>query len=338
MENLYYVGIDVSKKTLDASIFSRGLPLKQFPHTKAPNDQKGYKQLRKWLYEQGCNVRKTSFMMEYTGVYSRGIRQFLDEKKLTYRMENPLEIKMRSGVAKEKNDRIDSARIADYLGRNYDRLTPSRLPSSELQRLEALNHERKFYVEQRTALRNRIQTASYEDESKRHQKQIDLLDKTIGDVEHRMIALLEKDATLKKNYELLCTIPGIGPVNAINAIVITENFTSFETARQYASYIGVAPHSKTSGKCVHWKPKPSNCSNLQAKADLSQAAESAILYDEEMKSYYEHKTKGHKDTDTKRKVLNHIKFKLVLRMFSVVKRQQKYEPLGKVIPVSLTQQ
>lgn len=338
MENLYYVGIDVSKNTLDVSIFSRELTMKQFQYMKISNDPDGYKKMRKWLYEQGCNVKKTSFMMEYTGCYSNGIRRFLDDKKYVYRMENPLEIKLRSGMSKEKNDRIDSARIADYLGRNYDRLSPSRLPSRELQHLEAMNHERKFYVEQRTALKNRIQTTSYEDESRRHQKQIDLLDKITGDVEQRMLSLIEKDATLKKNYELLCTIPGIGSVNAMNVIVITENFTSFETARQYASYIGVAPHSKTSGKSVHWKPKPSRCSNLQAKADLSQAAESAILYDKEMKSYYEHKTLGHKDTDTKRKVLNHIKFKLVLRMFAVVKQQRKYEPLGNVTSISLTPQ
>ena len=53
------------------------------------------------------------------------------------------------------------------------------------------------------------------------------------------------------------------------------------------------------------------------KADLSQAANSAIVWDKEMKEYYERKRKEGKAYGV---VLNAVKFKLVGRMFAVVKR------------------
>ena len=338
MQNLFYVGIDVSKKTLDASLFVEGVGLKEFPHIVVDNNKEGFKEMFRWLRKQGCKDNRTSFLMEYTGFYSNAIREFFDKKRFKYRMENPLELKLRFCIVKEKNDKIDSARIADFLARHSDQLKPSHMPCKELQQLEALNNERKYYVQQRAALACRIQVVSSSEERARHQHHIDLYTKDIGKVEEKMQLIISQNEYIKKNYNYLLTIPGIGPTNAINAIVITENFTAFKTARQYASYIGVAPHSKTSGKCVRWKPKPSNCSDLQAKADLTQGAQSAVEYDPEMRTYFERRTKDHKDTDTIRKVYNHIKFRLILRMFAVVKQQHSYVPLDKVKPISLTKQ
>ena len=125
----------------------------------------------------------------------------------------------------------------------------------------------------------------------------------------------------------LLTIPGIGFVNAINVIVTTRNFTAFETARQYASYVGVAPHFRTSGTSVKWRPRPSARCDGQAKADVSMAATVVVQYDAELQSFYNRKLGGKQDSDTKRKALNAVKFKLVLRMFAIGKQNRKWEPL-----------
>jgi transposase len=57
--------------------------------------------------------------------------------------------------------------------------------------------------------------------------------------------------------------------------------------------------------------------NRQLKADLSQAACCAIKFDPEMNHYFNRKTKEGKAYGA---VLNAVKFKLVERMFAVVKR------------------
>jgi transposase len=190
-----------------------------------------------------------------------------------------------------------------------------------------LKKERKYYVEQRVALMNRVQVTRYKDEQKRHLKLIEQMDKMIETVEDKIKNTLHADESLKTNYALLISITGIGFVNAVNTIVNTENFTSFKMARQYASYVGAAPHSKTSGKSVRWKPKPSKYCDLCAKADLSQAAQSAIEYDQEMNRFYKRKTKYSNNPDTIRKTMNAVKFKLIQRMFAVVRRGTPFEQM-----------
>ncbi|KWW26679.1 MAG: hypothetical protein F083_3198 [bacterium F083] len=153
---------------------------------------------------------------------------------------------------------------------------------------------------------------------------ITMLDKQIDSIEEKIREIIQNDEPLMETYLYLDSIKGIGFVNAVNAIVITQNFTAFKTARDYASYIGVAPHTKTSGTTVRWKPKPRKHCDLTAKADISQAAKIAVVHDVELKRFYERKCNGKDDADTVRKAMNAVKFKLVLRMFAVVKQKHTY--------------
>ena len=126
----------------------------------------------------------------------------------------------------------------------------------------------------------------------------------------------------------MMSIPGIGPVNAINTIANTQNFTAFETARQYAKYVGVAPSEHSSGTSVRWRGRPSPHADLQAKADLSMAAMRAVEFSFEMNVYYERKLGNRPDDkDVKRKALNAVKFKLIRQMFSVAKQHRSFKPL-----------
>ena len=57
------------------------------------------------------------------------------------------------------------------------------------------------------------------------------------------------------------------------------------------------------------------------KAKITQAALSAITYDSEMAEYYSRKTGQGKHPAS---VLNAVKFKLICRMFAVIRRKGKY--------------
>jgi transposase len=192
-----------------------------------------------------------------------------------------------------------------------------------MEELRNLHRERKFYVEDRVVYLNRKQVVGKE-EAKRLDKIISLLDKQVESIEEKIRDIIRNDESLMESYLYLTSITGIAFVNAVNAIVITQNFTVFKTARDYASYIGVAPHTKKSGTTVRWKPKPYKHCDLTAKADISQAAKIAIVHDVELKRFFERKCNGKEDADTIRKAMNAVKFKLVLRMFAVVKQKHEY--------------
>ena len=326
MKKNWFVGIDVSKKWLDVAIFVENSDLKGYTHTRVNNDKQGYRELLRWLKENGVDASTCTYGMEHTGFYSDGLQHFLDKKGCRYTMLEPAVIKHYPIQPREKNDRLDAAKIADYLYRFRDTIQLSRVPDKTMEELRKLHRERKFYVEDRVCYLNRRQVVD-KDEAKRLDKMIELLDKQIDTIEEKIRQIIQNDEALMETYLYLDSIKGIGFVNAVNAIVITQNFTVFKTAREYASYIGVAPHTKTSGTTVRWKPKPRKHCDLTAKADISQAAKIAVVHDVELKKFYERKCNGKDDADTVRKAMNAIKFKLVLRMFAVVRQKHTYKQL-----------
>ena len=326
MKKNWFVGIDVSKKWLDVAIFVENSDLKGYTHTRVNNDKQGYHELLRWLKENGVDASTCTYGMEHTGFYSDGLQHFLDKKGCRYTMLEPAVIKHYPIQPREKNDRLDAAKIADYLYRFRDTIQLSRVPDKTMEELRKLHRERKFYVEDRVCYLNRRQVVG-KDEAKRLDKMIELLDKQIDTIEEKIRQIIQNDEALMETYLYLDSIKGIGFVNAVNAIVITQNFTVFKTAREYASYIGVAPHTKTSGTTVRWKPKPRKHCDLTAKADISQAAKIAVVHDVELKKFYERKCNGKDDADTVRKAMNAVKFKLVLRMFAVVRKKHAYKQL-----------
>ena len=113
---------------------------------------------------------------------------------------------------------------------------------------------------------------------------------------------------------------GIGLVNAVMTIVFTENITSFPSAKAYAVYAGVVPFDHSSGTSIKGRKRVSHLANKEIKSELNQAAKSAINYDPELK-YYAARKLENKPYPV---VLNNVKYKLILRMFSLVKRGEKY--------------
>ena len=331
MNKNWFIGIDVSKKTLDASIFVAGEVINRFPHIQVRNEKQGFKELLRWLKEQGVRPQDALIGLEFTGYYSDALEQFLTGKKLCYAMLPTTVVKHYQRGTRDKNDKTDSAKIADYLFRfNGTECIKQRvLPSKAMQELKALKSERKFYVQQRVACENRQNVAKSKQEQKHLQKAIDLFNEQIELIEQQMAEVVTSDEEIYLTYTRLLTIPGIGPVNAINTIANTQNFTAFETARQYAKYVGVAPSEHSSGTSVRWRGRPSPHADLQAKADLSMAAMRAVEFSCDMSIYYERKLGNRpNDKDVKRKALNAVKFQLIKMMFAVVRQDRVFEQRG----------
>ena len=331
MNKNWFIGIDVSKKTLDASIFVAGEVINRFPHIQVRNEKQGFKELLRWAKTQGVNTKNTLFGLEFTGYYSDALEQFLTGKKLCYAMLPTTVVKHYQRGTRDKNDKTDSAKIADYLFRfNGTECIKQRvLPSKAMQELKALKSERKFYVQQRVACENRQNVAKSKQEQKHLQKAIDLFNEQIELIEQQMAEVVTSDEEIYLTYRRLLTIPGIGPVNAINTIANTQDFTAFETARQYAKYVGVAPSEHSSGTSVRWRGRPSPHADLQAKADLSMAAMRAVEFSCDMSIYYERKLGNRpNDKDVKRKALNAVKFQLIKMMFAVVRQDRVFEQRG----------
>ena len=326
-----FIGVDISKDTLDAAIYPAKDKKMDFLHF--DNTSKGLCKMLTWLKRRGITPSEMVICAEHTGVYTNPLIAFAEKKGLALSLNSPLDIKHSMGIAREKNDAVDAGRIAEYAHRHQDKLKLYEKPSETIIKLQYLLTERRLYMRQRTALLN-INSAmgKYEtaEARSRNESAIHHIEKMVKKVEGQMTAIINDDPEIKRNFDLISSVKGIGLINAINTVVYTNNFKSFETPRRYACYIGVAPFDYTSGISVKGKTQVSKICRTQQKAELSMAARSAIIHDPGLRRYYQRKMKekgGGKEAHGV-VVLNAVKFKLILRMFAVVRSGEPYKVLN----------
>ena len=80
------------------------------------------------------------------------------------------------------------------------------------------------------------------------EEQLDSIKEKILKVEEAMEKLIAANSSLYTNYILLRSIKGIGIINAIVLLCVTDNFQRFDDPRKFACYCGVAPFEHTSGR------------------------------------------------------------------------------------------
>ena len=334
MEKDHYIGVDISKKTIDVAIYVKNQAKKgAFPHETFQNTAEGFKDMKRWLRKQNAVLSKSLFCMEATGNYTYELCLFLEQLGVAYSIQSPLHLKRSFGLTHGKNDKVDASRIANYAYLHRENIKLTKLASESVRKLKSLIAERKSLVVEIARCKAQLKEAGENAPSPGTVKRTEalqlFLESQVEAIEDEMAQTIETDEQMRTNYNLLLSVDGIGVVNAINTIANTQNFTAFETARQYAKYVGVAPSEHSSGTSVRWRGRPSPHADLQAKADLSMAALHAIELSAEMRQLYERKLGNRpKDKDIQKKALNAVKFKLIREMFAVVKQARLFELRG----------
>lgn len=317
----FTLGADVSKHTLDITCSELN------EHIKIKNGSEGFKLFLKWCRGLNIDLQDAFLVLEYTGGYEYKLLQFCEAHSIVYTRIPGLEIKNSMGIIRGKNDKVDSGRIALYGEEKHKSLKPSNPLNPVIIRLKEFLSFRKRLVRENAGYKATIK-------ERRHmhgvnnkdliikslQQKLKANDKIIENTEAEMMSIIALDEQMQLNYSLITSIKGIGKVNALMTIAYTENFTSFTNPRSYAVYVGVVPFDHTSGTSLHGKKRVSHIANKELKQELNQAARSAITWDKEMNSYAVNKLKN----KHYKIVLNNVKFKLILRMFAVVKKGEMY--------------
>jgi len=322
MENvLHFLGADLSKKSIDLVCHQ----IKS--HVQIENASTGFKQLLKWMHQLKIDPSKMVVVMEHTGLYSFCFEEFLHNHGIAYCKVSALEIIRSMGLIRGKSDKIDAARIAAYGFAKRDKLKPEARVSKALQRLKLLNTSRELLVRQRTGLKciiKELRNVGVPERDLALQSHIQvnkILDKQISKLEVEIKNVIHQEESLEKNYNLLNSIKGVGPVVASTTLIKTQNFSRFENARKFACYCGTAPFEHTSGTSIRGKTRVSHLADKRMKSLLDLAAKSAITSDKELKAFYERRLElGKGKTST----INIVRNKIIYRMFAVIKRQTPF--------------
>ena len=317
----HYVGCDVSKSTLDFAIFERGKDYRSFAHIQVSNNTEGFQALRKWLRTFKINIKDAVIGMEHTGVYSNALSEWCYKKGITFVLLHPLEVKNAGGRGRNKNDKVDAQFIADYVYTMREKLTSSEPESPVIKKLRELRNERYLAVRTRASYLNQLKTIEDSATRRRMEKMVATITVQIKATETEIKKVIEADPQIKNNYKLLISIPGIGLVNALTTIIATGNFTRFQTARQYAKFSCISPLGNQSGTSVRGGDHVCRSGHNEIKSTLTEGARSAIIHDAQLRAYYQRKRDQGK---THGCVMNAVKFKLICRMFAVIKRRSPF--------------
>ena len=144
------------------------------------------------------------------------------------------------------------------------------------------------------------------------------LEKMILQLELKIKETISSCETIKKQEELICSIPGVGPQTALYLIIATKGFKAFENCRQLACYAGVAPFEYSSGSSIKGRTKVNHLADKKMKSLLYMCAMNAKKCDKEFSEYYSRKVEQGKP---KMLVLNNISCKILGRVFAVINRE-----------------
>lgn len=108
-----FIGVDISKRTIDVAIKLQGQ--QAIVHGQFKNNTTGFKEMVNWLKSQTVQEIETwLFCMEHTGIYVLPLACYLSEHGINFCLENPYHIKHSMGLQRGKSDKADAKMIARY--------------------------------------------------------------------------------------------------------------------------------------------------------------------------------------------------------------------------------
>lgn len=334
MEINHFIGVDVSKKTLDFSLVHLG---KVIYHLRVPNSNAGIESFIKEIKKTfSIDLSITVFCMEHNGIYNNILLSFLKNLKANIWVESALQIKQTQGMLRGKNDKVDSGRIAMYAYRYQENFIAWNPPREIILQIKQLLAIRSRVVETIKQLNTPIGKDAEIFFTKEHLKlskkccesSINALKKDVKAIEKQIKELMQSDESLNRLMKILISVDGIGFMIATTIIVTTNEFKNFSCAKKIACYSGVVPFEHSSGSSIKKHPRVSHLANKTVKKMLHLASLTGIRKSGEFRDYYERKKAEGKHTMS---VLNAIRNKLILRIFACVRDNRLFEKKHQIL-------
>lgn len=235
-ENPCFVGIDVSKKSLEVALRPSG---KQQCFN---NDDEGVAHLVQFLRAEAPAL----IVLEATGKFELRVARALAVEGLLFNIINPRQARAfakATGIL-AKTDRIDALVLARFA----EVLQPQArsLKTEETEALCDLVTRRRQVVEMITAEKNRQGTAS-----KRVRRDIQAhirwLEKRLEDLNNDIDDLIRKSPLWREKEKLLQSVTGVGPVLVSTLLAALPELGTLNR-KQIAALVGVAPFNRESGR------------------------------------------------------------------------------------------
>lgn len=314
-----FVGIDVSKKTLDVALLCDGSKPR---HKVFTNDAAGHEELMSWLQQHGADVLHAC--LEATGTWAAEVALALHAAGHRVSLVNPAQIHAfgRSGLKRTKTDKADALLIARFCQMHQP---PAWTPlSPQLQQLQGLIRRLEHLEEMLTMEKNRLSSGgvcgAVEQSISEH---IAYLQEQMEKTRRQVKEHIDDDPELKNNAKLLESIPGIGAATAALLLAELGDMTQFHSARQVAAFAGLVPRLRESGTSVRGRARLSKVGSSRLRKSLYYPAITALRFNPLIKSFGLRLSAQGK---SKMLIVGAAMRKLLHLAYGVLKSQQPFDP------------
>lgn len=275
--NFSFLGLDIAKDSFQAALqLGEKYLSKNFQ-----NKEKGFRELESWLKKN--NVLSVHACMEATGKYGIKLATFFYEAGHRISVVNPAQVKgfAQSQLARIKTDKADAILIAQFCKAIEPGLWKPTSPEvSELQgwiqRLDSLQamkqQESNRIKEAVTSVANMIL------------KNILSLDNQILEVQKIIKKQIKNNPDLKKNHDLLKSIPGVSDKTIANILAYIKPL-NFDSAKKLTAFIGLNPREFSSGSSVRGRARISKTGNARLRKSLYMPAVVAMHHNPIIKNF-----------------------------------------------------
>ncbi len=327
------IGIDFSKKSFDATIIRvEDQTYSVVAYSKFENIKAGFREFEKWVSKslKPCPEAKDKshllFCGEHTGPCSLGLCDYLASKKYFMWLESALVIHRKSGIIREKNDKVDSKRIAEYALRNFTtEVAPYEVDSKDLKKLKSLMSAHSMLSKDKVSKTNQLKSGTLDDSPvavKLIERQLRETEEALAKIDREIAALRKKSEEFAQNFEILDSFIGVGPITIAYLIIKTRNFKDMTDLRELGCYIGVVPYRCQSGTSIDKAPRTSRYRDAEGNALLTTCALSAIRYNNPIiRPYYERLVARGVHPN---KARNNCKAKIINVLLAMIRNRTKF--------------
>jgi transposase len=321
-----FCGIDVSKADIDVVYGSAS----SSRHVKLSNDLKGISQLLKLLLQIETDRSAILVCCENTGSFMDKLACVLKAEGLFFWAVHPLLLSYYSiELNRFKTDKADAQKIFTYAMTNKAKATSFHLPSQAARQLKELFTCRKNLIQTRSTYTCRIkdqqQRTSCDALVIQVEKQlIAVINNFIKAIEKAIKVAIASDKRIKRMYQVLNSIPCIGPITSLHLLFITDCFEKFDSSKALAAYIGCAPYPRRSGTSVKHRDRTSKKAYKPLKVDLNQGIVSVCTRPGQL--FYDYYHSMIKQNKHHLYILNSIKNILLKLVFKLIGSNTLFNP------------
>ena len=311
------LGLDFGKRELHAVLLQGDRTTSKI----VTNSPTGIAQLKTWLKNR--KAAEVHVCLEATGGWSEDVAEALHDAGLTVSLVNPSRIKAfaQSELLRTKTDRVDAAMIARFCRLHVP--DPWTSPAPEIRTLQGLVRRHRSLLEMRTEEQNRLNAPIVADPVKASiTTMLESIESELKRVDREIAQLFERHPPLRRQRDLLRSIPGIGETTAAKILGEMPNITEFRDVKAVGAFAGLSPQQYESGS-LRKRTRLAKTGNADLRQALYWPAISAMRHNPILRQFADRLRERGKPKMT---IIAAVMRKLLTLAYGVLKSGRPFDP------------